>query len=773
MVDELTESSFDLVINRVIENTTSYLYSAKRSGLIALNAFQEGLIREMGSEEEEDYKSDLELQVKKVLQFFNRKDLEEYGMDMEELRAFLYEKFLRHRNILKMFKVLLKNYSQINLINYGNYEKDKVMVKEMEDGTVSLKYVFHYPQKNAGLTFWDHENIKYYSLGVAQGYDFANSITDLKETYTVTERSWFKGAESRFNKKSKDVTGMFFGSSKNEMIPESYWTSVYVFYTDRVPGISCSIAIPDSDGAISGIVSVSIGITNLSLEYLAKIKLGGEGKVFLLSQKNEMLAYYPDVGSIEDIDLKRAKVKDEIQDLITKVLRYDSFDRSKILGFSYKLKSITKIGDKLYDKAFQASGLEEEGDSIGRQLNKRFWFEHEGVNYIGIFSPFPKGLVDWLVGVIVPEDYFLGEIKDNVYVIVLITLISIILSISLGLLIAGQVSDPVKSLVDETRRIQNFELRNEFRLDTSLMELSQLGDAFENMKKSLCSFEKFVPSDLVKYLIRSGKEADLGGDKRVLTIYFSDIAGFTNISELLSTENLVNSLGDYLEEMSNIILENKGTVDKYIGDAIMAFWGAPEEVEEHAYLACKSAIESQRKLRILRYDRWKRKGMPLFESRIGLNTGEVIVGNMGSQNRLNYSVLGDSVNLASRLEGLNKYYGTSILCGQKTYDLVKGRITGRKLDVVAVKGKSEPVSIYEIVGFKDSLSSRENLFINRYQEALELYFNRLFLDSRRLFKEIRNIKMDISVENFIHRCEFYINQTPPDNWNGVYVFDKK
>lgn len=221
-------------------------------------------------------------------------------------------------------------------------------------------------------------------------------------------------------------------------------------------------------------------------------------------------------------------------------------------------------------------------------------------------------------------------------------------------------------------------------------------------------FNVYVNSQLVDQLIENPDQFRLGGEKRELSILFSDIKGFTNISEALDPEELVILLNEYLGAMTEIVFKYGGTLDKYIGDAVMAFWGAPVPQEDHARRACWAALDMQEKLEELR-EKWKSEGKPELYIRIGLNSGEVIVGNMGSESRFNYTVMGDSVNLAARLEPANKAFDTSILISEFTNNQVQESCRTREMATITVQGKSKPVKIFELVGKKTSGVSYEPL----------------------------------------------------------------
>jgi adenylate cyclase len=297
--------------------------------------------------------------------------------------------------------------------------------------------------------------------------------------------------------------------------------------------------------------------------------------------------------------------------------------------------------------------------------------------------------------------------------------------------------------------------------------------AVANMKNGLRSFKKYVPAELVSELIRLQKEAVLGAEKKQISIFFSDIANFTTISELLGPERMAETLGVYFKGMTGLIHQNRGTVDKFIGDAIMAFWGAPTPVDNHAVLACHTALQCQRHIASIA-DGFRQKGLPTLNTRIGLNTGEAVVGNMGFEERLSYTAIGDNVNLASRIEGLNKYYETGIIISGSTFAAAQNEIEARMLDVVAVKGRSGGIPIYELISEKDNISGEEKTFIALFNTGMSLYLDRKWSEAARVFKETMSARpQDKPSRIMAERCEAYCVNPPPADWNGVIVMREK
>jgi adenylate cyclase len=295
----------------------------------------------------------------------------------------------------------------------------------------------------------------------------------------------------------------------------------------------------------------------------------------------------------------------------------------------------------------------------------------------------------------------------------------------------------------------------------------------EKTRKWITSvFGKYVSPVVIDTLIKNPDMINLGGEKRNITIFFSDIRGFTTISERLEPEELVHLLNEYLTEMTSIIIKDQGLVDKYMGDAIMALWGAPLDLPDHAKIACSSSLEMVEKLKELK-KKWKEEGIPSFDIGIGLNSGNAIVGNMGSSTRFDYTAMGDNVNLASRMEGLNKLYGTNIIITQKTYNIVKDDFEIRKLDAVKVKGKKKPILIYELLSEKGKLSEKQTKFTKLYEEGLELYFNKKWNPAIKSFNSALKIKSDKACNELILRCQNFNKNPPPKDWDGVWEMKTK
>ena len=286
------------------------------------------------------------------------------------------------------------------------------------------------------------------------------------------------------------------------------------------------------------------------------------------------------------------------------------------------------------------------------------------------------------------------------------------------------------------------------------------------------AFSHYVSPSLVNEILKDPKKLVLGGEEKRLTVLFSDIRGFTTVSETLKPQVLVKLMNDYLTPMTDIVLKNGGTIDKYMGDAIMAFWGAPIWQEDHQIRACRTALEMLKKLHELQIV-WGKAEIPKLEIGVGISTGKVTVGNMGSSTRFDYTVIGDTVNLGSRLEGLNKEYGTYIILPKYTYEDVKGDFVMRQLDWVKVKGKNKPIKIYELMGDKGSENGlREASEI--FEAGLNSYMERDWDRAERCFQDVLKLRNDDAPSKvFINRVEMLRKTELSPDWDGVFVMTKK
>ncbi len=651
-------------------------------------------------------------------------------LDAAVLNMHMNENFIEHgivkikkvKQLEKYFQGIIQTNPQFLSMFYGDEFGNFIMAKEMPDHSFSIQRIIRKGKKTKVV--WEHQKEEWY-----EKEQFANKVLPAEEAYNPKTRPWYTEAIA-----SKDHA----------------WTEVYVFFNDRKPGITCSRAVYDKSGKFIGAIGIDISISELS-EFLNTLKIGENGKAFLLNSKNQVVAI-------------PSGNKDELE----KIMKEETtVDGKKTL----QLITADKMDNPLIAGSFNY--YQTQKDIQQKEGIDFLEYTYKGIDYIAKYTSFRKDDIEWKIGIVVPENDFMYIVHRNNKYILLMSLILVAVAVAFEFQFSQKLSKPLSLLSDEMKKIQQFDLTSDTEVSSFLYEVDNMAQSFTKMRTGLRSFKKYVPDGLVRELISLNKEAILEGERRSMTIYFSDIAGFTSISEKLSPEELVEQLSQYLGSASKIITDHHGTLDKYIGDAIMAFWGAPTPMEDHALQACLSAIEHKRVLRLANQELERMGKMP-FADRIGIHTGEVIVGNMGSENRLNYTVIGDSVNLASRLESINKYYGTEIIISEPTYAIVKDFVEVRVLDLVAVKGKHNAIEIYELVCEKEEASLEVQKFNSLFNEAVNQYRNRNFQDALKIFQETLRIKSsDLASRVYIDRCENYLRNPPDENWNGVYESKNK
>lgn len=293
-------------------------------------------------------------------------------------------------------------------------------------------------------------------------------------------------------------------------------------------------------------------------------------------------------------------------------------------------------------------------------------------------------------------------------------------------------------------------------------------------KQAIRAFSHYVSDKVAQMMVRDPSLLKLGGEKKVLTVTFTDIAGFTTLSERLTPEQISDFLHIYLDTMTQIVLKEDGTLDKYIGDAIMSIYGAPLSFADHAKRACRATLAMHAAIP----DVIRRLPLALPEDcplaiRTGIATGDMVVGNFGSQKRFDYTVIGDTVNLSSRLEGANKQYNSQICVNEATFEAAKDAFLFRTLDIIRVKGKTQPVRIYELLANREHIDRALEAMSEDFERAFLLYQQGNFAEAKERFKDIQNTFKDPVAEMYTHRCAHFIEEPPIGSWDGVYTMKTK
>ena len=392
--------------------------------------------------------------------------------------------------------------------------------------------------------------------------------------------------------------------------------------------------------------------------------------------------------------------------------------------------------------------------------------------YEVIFGPVEvSGFAGLAIAVVVDRDDIMAGIYKTAAIAAAVALTAALVAVVLGIMLSRRVAQPVTAIAADLATIGAFQISTNPAPQSFIREISDLGMAVDNMKASLRSFSHYVPVDVVRALLSSGREAQLGGEVRRLTMHFSDIENFTTIAEGLTTTELVASTGRYFELMTNTITRHGGTLDKFVGDGVVAFYNAPLDLPNHAHAACLAALECQQGLLDLQREH---PSAPVFRTRIGLGLGDVLVGNIGTRDRFAYTMLGDDVNLASRLEGLNKAYGTYLMASQRLVDAAGAGFEWRPLDRVAVKGRHQGTLVYELLGRSggevadDILAAR-----TAYAGALDFYFDGEFEEAAHHFDEAARLRpTDLAAPMMAARSR-ELAATPPADWAGIHVMHEK
>lgn len=539
--------------------------------------------------------------------------------------------------------------------------------------------------------------------------------------YDPRERPWFQGAME---------TG------------ELYFTQPYVFESTGRPGVTFAKRIEDGSGTSLGVVGVDMTLSAFAT-ILNETRIGENGVVFVLGENGRLFFYS---GARSDSGGGR-------------FLTADSADNAVIES---KIVETAITSWRAHGEAFF-----------------RFTVPDSGEIYIASVAPIPEIVgVQPTLGLAVPEAEFVGEINRTTVRALQISGLILLVSIACIVVVARLLSSSLRQVAEEARRISTFQIGNDLPAGSRIKEVFELESAISSMKTGLASFGAYVPKDLVRSIVSKGEMTGVGGTSREVTLLFSDLQGFTSRTEGLKPDELMPALSQYFEAMEIEIAATGGNVDKYIGDAIMAMWNAPLEDPGHAEHACRSALACLRVEDALNADAGGSPLLPLH-TRIGLHTGQVIVGNVGSLSRMQYTALGAVVNLASRLEGLNKVYGTRILVSEDVVRQVPGLFLFSEVDLVSPAGTSMPVKIFELLGDADGTagfpaSPAKRREAESWASCYALYRARSWSAALAALQAHRETAANTTLaDTFIARCHEFIAHLPSEDWDGVYSFKIK
>jgi adenylate cyclase len=534
---------------------------------------------------------------------------------------------------------------------------------------------------------------------------------------------------------------------------KSIWTETFLFLgaegARNVAGVSFATPAYGKDGSLVAVLDADYDLQQLC-RFLRTLNLGQNGIGFVIETRSggrEQVIAYPDPGLL-------TRGGNPGDDNSRELIAPGEFPDPRVAAFSRAMVATDTRSDTAAWKSLR--------------------FQADGDSYLGMYRQLgTDSTPPWIACVVLSETEVLGGVHRGIRETILISMCVLALGIVSSLLVAGQVARPLEYLAQIARAVGLLQFTRQPVAHSVIREVDDLAIAMEDMKAGLRSFQKFVPAGLVFSAVTSGQESSLTGERRMLTIVFTDVANFTSIAEETSPEDLVEQLRDYFGVISREISALGGTVDKYIGDSVMAFWGAPALDPQQALNACSAALRCQLALKQLA-EQWTASGKKLFNTRVGIHTGEAIVGNIGSDARLNYTVIGDAVNLASRLEGMNKHYGTNTLISEDTYNQARSGVFARPIDYVSVKGKHKPTLVYELLGLRgDDMEGLDGL-IDDFGQAIQCYRNRDWEGAIRIFESVLARRPDDRPSKImLARCRAYQNKPPGADWDGVFRPDSK
>jgi len=520
--------------------------------------------------------------------------------------------------------------------------------------------------------------------------------------YSVTDQEWFREA-IRSN--------------------DEHWSTL----TTHPNGerLAAAFASPiEIDQKPAGVIAIIIELTRVS-NFLSQLTVGKSAGAFILERDGRVVAS-PDANASEVNALKTDHPL-----------------------FPVAVDAIRQAGS-----AYNPG----EGEVFRSQVSR------DGKVYQAVLTPisFPG----WSLVTVVPESEFLGPVQMTIRKLVIGLAALIVFAGLLSAWLAQRlIAAPLIKVVGEIRHVERFDLEKVERHPSRLTEIENLSGAIGDMAQGLAAFRKYIPADLVKRLISDGNGARLGGAVRPMSVMFIDLAGFTGMSERLG-DRIIPLLSRYFDCVSTQIQDQGGTIDKFIGDAVMAFWGAPAPNPDHAADCCRAALACRRAL--AEASLVDDHGQPI-KIRIGVNSGDMLVGNIGSEVRLNYTVIGDAVNIASRLESTNKTYGSTIIIGPETRRLAGERIVVRELDRLAVYGRAGGLQIYELLGMAGEFGGSLD-WVKCYEAGLAAWRARDFTAGIAAFEKVLAIRPDDAASSaMIQRCKQQLENPGTEDWDGTTV----
>jgi adenylate cyclase len=524
-------------------------------------------------------------------------------------------------------------------------------------------------------------------------------------TYDPRERPWYSGA-----------------------MPDDKVVSsgAYLFSGTGRPGLTLSKRLVTEDGSRVGVFGADLSIDSLA-QFLRERRVATGGTTFILDEKLRLIGY-PDVE-------RTAITKDG---------------------------KVTLVDGAEVDDPVVSTAVAAYRDGAGKTFPVAS--KADGSPWLASFTPFPDQFGRrWTIGVVAPEEAFVGPLQRASMIILGIGTVFVIVATATVVWLSRLLVRPIHSLIGETERIRRLDLTGPVAVHSPILEIDSLAGAIDTMKAGLASFGTYVPISLVQDIVRSGVGTSVGGQRRPLTVMFSDLQGFTAATETMDQDQVLPWLSDYFDRMSRAIHAHHGTIDKFIGDAVMALWNAPLDDDDHVANACRAMLACRSAAAMI-------SGEAHLVTRMGLHTGTAMVGNVGSSDRMQYTALGAMVNLASRVESLNKQLGTSLLVTGPVADAVSDRFLLRPFGPVLVAGTSVPVAVYELV----DAAGTDHPELAPWLEAFGDYQAGAWSKAATGFSIFAQTHPDDKgCQLLLANARRFADQGCPPDWDGVLKFSSK
>jgi adenylate cyclase len=617
----------------------------------------------------------------------------------------------------RVFVPLIQAIPQISSVNIGDAEGRGYLLLRLED---------RWRNRRSWTERWGHR------------LEFREWSGEDPETRWVVEDP---PADERYDPRTRDwYTVVKSAQASGDSTPDGiYWTRPYRFFTTGELGVTAGLYVTDAGGR-EFVLAFDVLLRDLT-EFTQHLEVSENGFGFVMDAEGRLLGL-PGVAQLSD-DAARSRALLRLPGELDIELLRDG-GRAVAKRFSERLPTLFSFASR--------------GETYWVQARTAALGANQSIRMV----------------VAVPERDLVGAITQQRFFLLGAALLGFAVAVAMAFWLARRYGAPLAALARNSQRIGALDLGELSPVETTLREVHQLATEQERMRVALDSFSRYVPVEIVRELMTRGEAARIGGERRSVTALFTDVRSYTSISERLSPEALTAHMAEYFEELLGIVQgDGFGTVTQLNGDGLIALWGAPIDDAEHARHATLAVLRCRARLRELAAA-WHARGLPDLPTRFGLATGPAVIGNVGARSRLVYTAMGDTMNLASRLEGLARFYGVAALAPRATRDAAGPGVLWRRVDRVRVKGKREAVEIFELLGNEADVSDAQREFSAAYEAALEAYTAQNFREAVTALVSLGEQRPDdLSVQRLVELARQLAAHAPGPTWDGVSEFAVK